>query len=48
MLHWLGVVSVGALLLTTATVKVVDYFKSRKKIYEAEIKEAKEEIISGI
>lgn len=44
MLPWLGV----AALLTAATIKVVDYFKSRKKNNEAEIEKAKEEIINGI
>lgn len=40
MLPWLGVVAVGASLLTTATVKVVDYFKSRKKNNGAEKKKS--------
>ena len=31
MLPWLGVAAVGASLLAAATIKVVDYFKSRKK-----------------
>lgn len=48
MLPWLGVAAVGASLLTAATIKVVDYFKSRKKNNEAEIEKAKEEIINGI
>lgn len=45
---WLGVAAVGASLLTTATIKVVDYFKSKKKKNEAEIEKAKKEIINGI
>ena len=48
MLPWLGVAAVGASLLTAATIKVVDYFKSKKKKNEAEIAKAKEEIINGI
>lgn len=47
MLPWLGGAAVGALLLT-ATIKVVDYFKSRKKNNETEIEKAKAEIINGI
>lgn len=34
--------------LTAATIKVVDYFKSRKKNNETEIEKAKAEIINGI
>ena len=48
MLPWLGVAAAGASLLTAATIKVVDYFKSKKKKNEAEIEKAKEEIINGI
>lgn len=48
MLPWLGVAAVGASLLTAATIKVVDYFKSKKKNNAAEIEKAKEEIINGI
>lgn len=48
MLPWLGVVAVGASLLTTATIKVVDYFKSKKKKNETEIIKAKKEIINSI
>ena len=48
MLPWLGVVAAGTSLLTAATIKVVDYFKSKKKKNEAEIAKAKEEIINGI
>lgn len=47
MLPWFGVAVFGASLLTAATIKVVDYFKSKKK-YQAEIENAKEEIINGI
>ncbi|MGR4072490.1 hypothetical protein ACTGZD_10140 [Streptococcus parasuis] len=47
MLPWLGVAAVGASLLTAATIKVVDYFKSKKKKNEAEIEKAKKEIING-
>lgn len=48
MLPWLGVAAAGASLLTAATIKLVDYFKSKKKKNEAEIAKAKEEIINGI
>ena len=48
MLPWLGVAAVGASLLTAATIKVVDYLKSRKKNNEAEIEKAKAEIINDI
>lgn len=48
MLPWVGVAAVGASLLTAATIKVVDYFKSKKKKNEADIAKAKEEIINGI
>jgi hypothetical protein len=48
MLPWLGVAAVGASLLTAATIKVVDYFKSKKKKNEAEIEKVKKEIINGI
>ena len=48
MLPWLGVAAVGASLLTAATIKVVDYFKSKKKKNEAKIEKAKKEIINGI
>ena len=44
----IGVAAIGASLLTAATIKVVDYFKSKKKNNEAEIEKAKEEIIKGI
>ena len=48
MLPWLGVAAAGASLLTAATIKVVDYFRSKMKKNEAEIAKAKEEIINGI
>lgn len=48
MAPWIGVAAIGASLLTAATIKVVDYFKSKKKNNEAEIEKAKEEIIKGI
>jgi len=48
MIPWLGAAVVEASLLTAATIKVVDYFKSKRKKNEAEIEKAKEEIINGI
>lgn len=48
MAPWIGVAAIGTSLLTAATIKVVDYFKSKKKNNEAEIEKAKEEIIKGI
>ena len=48
MLPWIGAAAVGASLLTAATIKVVDYFKSKKKAAHNEIVLAKEEIINGI
>ena len=48
MAHWIGVVAIGASLLTVATFKVVDYFKSKKKNNDAEVEKAKEEVIKGI
>ena len=45
---WIGAVAVGASLVTAAAIKVVDYFKSKKKKDEMEIAKAKEEIINGI
>ena len=46
----LGIVlrQIGASLLTAATIKVVDYFKSKKKNNADEIEMAKEEIVKGI
>ncbi len=48
MLPWVGVAAVGASLLTAATIKVLDYFKSKKESTQNEILLAKEEIINGI
>ena len=47
-LPWLGAAAVVASLLTAATIKVVDYFRVKKKKNQAEIEIAKEEIINGI
>lgn len=48
MAPWIGVAAIGASLLTAATIKVVDYFKSKKKNNADEIEMAKEEIVKGI
>lgn len=48
MAPWIGVAAIGTSLLTATAIKVVDYFKSKKKNNEAEIEKAKEEIIKGI
>ncbi len=48
MLPWLGVAAVGASLMTAATIKVVDYFRAKKKKNQAEIEMAKKEILNGI
>ena len=48
MLPWVGVAAVGASLLTVATVKVIDYFKSKKRQNQEDIEAAKQEIIAGI
>ena len=48
MLPWVGVAAVGASLLTVAAVKVVDFFKSKKRQNQEDIEAAKQEIISGI
>ena len=48
MLPWVGVAAVGASLLTVAAVKVVDYFKSKKRKNQEDIEAAKQEIIAGI
>lgn len=48
MLPWVGVAAVGASLLTVATVKVVDYLKSKKQQNQEDIEAAKQEIIAGI
>ena len=45
---WIGVAAIGASLLTDTNIKVVDYFKHKKKNNAAEIKKVKEEIIKGI
>ena len=47
-LPWVGVAAVGASLLTVATIKVIDYFKSKKKQSQEDIEAAKQEIIAGI
>ena len=48
MLPWVGVAAVGASLLTVTAVKVVDFFKSKKRQNQEDIEAAKQEIISGI
>lgn len=48
MLPWVGAAAVGATLLTTATIKIVDYLKSRKNNNNIEIEMAKKELIKGI
>lgn len=48
MIPWIVAGAVVGSILTGATMKVVDYFKSKKKQNEAEIEMAKEEIINGI
>ena len=48
MLPWVGVSAVGASLLTVAAVKVVDFFKSKKRQNQEDIEAAKQEIIAGI
>jgi hypothetical protein len=48
MAPWIGVAAIGASLLTAATIKVVDYFKSQKNNNTTEIEKAKVEIINGI
>ena len=45
---WIGVAAVGASLLTAATIKVVDYFKSKRAQNQEAIKIAKQEIVDGI
>ena len=47
MLPWIGAI-VEVSLLNTATIKIVDYFKSKKKDVHNEIVLAQEEIIKGI
>lgn len=48
MLPWVGVAAAGASLLTVAAIKIVDYFKSKKRQNQEEIEKAKQEIIEGI
>ena len=48
MLPWIGAAAAGASLFTTATIKVIDYFKSKKEAAHNEIVLAQEEIIKGI
>ena len=48
MLPWVGVAAVGASLLTVAAVKVVDFFKSKKRQNQEDIEAAKQEIVEGI
>ena len=48
MLPWIGVAAVGASLLTAATMKVIDYFKSKNSKNKKAIEVAKQEIIEGI
>ena len=48
MLPWVGVAAVGASLLTVTAVKVMDFFKSKKRQNQEDIEAAKQEIISGI
>ncbi|MGN0164432.1 MAG: hypothetical protein ACI4EA_12780 [Candidatus Ornithomonoglobus sp.] len=48
MLPWMGVAVVGASLFTAATIKIVDYFKSKQEQNQKELEDAKQEIINGI
>ena len=48
MLPWIGLAAVGASLLTVATMKVIDYFKSKNSKNKKAIEVAKQEIIEGI
>lgn len=48
MLPWIGVAAVGASLLTAATIKVADYFKSKRAQNQQAIDTAKREIITDI
>lgn len=43
-----GAAAVGASFLTVATIKVVEYFKSKKEQDQKNIEVAKQEIIAGI
>lgn len=47
-LPWIGVAAVGASLLTAATIKIVDYFKTKRVQDQQAIDTAKQEIIKGI
>ena len=44
MLPWVGVAAAGASLLTVTTIKIIDYFKSKKWQNQGEIEKAKQEI----
>lgn len=48
MLPWVGVAAVGASLLTTTAIKVVNYFKLKKQQNQKELDTAKQEIVEGI
>lgn len=48
MLPWIGVAAAGASFLTAVTIKVVDYFKSKRAQNQQAIDTAKQEIINGI
>lgn len=48
MLPWIGLAAVGASLLTVATMKVIDYYKSKNSKNKKAIEVAKQEIIEGI
>ena len=48
MLPWVGAAAVGTFLVTKTAIKVVDYFKAKKKKNEMEIVKVKEDIINGI
>ena len=48
MLPWIGLAAVGASLLTVATMKVIDYYKSKNSKNKKAIEVSKQEIIEGI
>lgn len=48
MMPLIGFTAIGASLLTAATIKAIDYFKSKKNNNTSEIEKAKKEIIEGI
>ena len=48
MLPWVGVAAVGASLLTTTAIKVVNYFKLKKQQNQKKLDTAKQEIVEGI